>query len=379
MKKILFLAFALVLAVGMTAAAADISFSGEVGTEAQWGAGEFDDQYTEGATLDFGATVQVDEFNSLYFDTELGEGVLDVDEFALESDLGGWIGGLTGEALPIGIMYKTGWAEWSYADIADVSAYGNEGLQVGDFTAIGQQFTLTFVDILNVYGAHSFAQADGLEDETGAEDRVELPQMLFGADAMIPIEGVGDLGVEVVYSMFDGGFDTTGDGDDDVTVYQNHLGLAALFAMDIMPDLTGELAASYTMDVTDYDNDDIAPGFYWGVGGAVDYLAGLVGASFSLSAQEDVNGGTGMGLGLGLSSSPVDFLSFDAGLALGLDDDSYEETMNSADVSMTFSPGAAGFTLGYFWLNDEGDDAIGDLNAVSDAGTGIYFSASLEY
>ncbi len=71
MKKILFLAFVLVVAVGMSAAAADISWSGGVETEAFQGVG--DDDGAQGATysVDLDLSVYVDEFSSLYFDSEI--------------------------------------------------------------------------------------------------------------------------------------------------------------------------------------------------------------------------------------------------------------------------------------------------------------------
>ncbi len=418
MKKILFLAFVLVVAVGMSAAAADISWSGGVETEAFQGVG--DDDGAQGATysVDLDLSVYVDEFSSLYFESETGDSTGDaefsVGEAALVSDLGGWIGAFTGAPLGFGLHYKVGYAEWDYEDVADVSDYGNEGLAVGDFTAVGQRFGLTFVDMVNVYAAHSFVQAEGLElddieDGDTDPDGVTLAQMIFGADAAIPVEGIGTLGLEAVLSMFDATYGTgTIIGEaygDPTTVWTTHLGLGASFAMDeIIPDLSGALGASFTYDLTDYghdivdtvqdvdeDLDDWIPLWYLGVGGSVSYLDGLVGASISFSMTEeytwyvpgvdadDADDVTRMGLGLALTSSPIEFLSFEAGLGLGLDDDYYEEIMNSADISMTFSPGAASFTLGYFWKEEDAANVVGDLNAVTDDFTSIYFAAGLEY
>ncbi len=362
MKKILFLALVLVVAVGMTAAAADISWSGEVNTEVQWGAGDFAKEYAEETEVELNLDVQVDEWNSLYFESDVAGDTaawdtsppLGIGEAALESNLGGWIGDFTGAPLPFGLTYKIGFAEWSYTDVADVSHYELENLAVEDFEAIGHQVSLTFVDMVNVYMAHGF------DADLGNGD---LAPTLFGVDAMIPIEGVGTLGLETVYSFYPG-LEDFGDG---------HLGFGVFFGMPIIPDLDGELAASYTMDL----DDDAVTEWYWGVGGAVNYLDGLVGASFSLGGMDDSEVSA---LGLGLSSAVLpDLLSFEAGIALGLDDDVWEETMNSADISMTFSPGAASFTLGYFWLNEDAPEAIGDLNAVDDSFTGPYFSAGLSF
>jgi len=362
MKKILFLAFALVLAVGMSAAAADISWSGEVETEAQWGIGDSDDQEVFGIGVDLDLDVAVDEWNSLYFESSFsefdGEYFLELGEAALESNLGGWIGDFTGAPLPFGLSYKVGWFEQEAADIADVSTHGIENLQTGDFTEVGHQFSMTFVDMVNVYVGHGF--------DAGEED---IAPTIFGLDAMIPIEGVGDLGLELVYLV----------PDKDMEFGDGNFGVGTYFGMPIIPgELDGMLAASYTM-FGDADVD-----WAWGLGAAVSYLDGLVAADFSLGGDEDDALDI---LGLGLSSQPVNFLKLEAGLGIALEDDNYGgETMNSADVSLTFMPGAASFTLGYFWINDDilgldgtTDMAFGDVNAVDSSFTGLYFSAGLEY
>ena len=365
MKKILFLAFALVLAVGMTAVA-DISFSGDVETDAQWGIGDSDDHESFSQNVEFNVAAELDEWNSLYFETAWApvivgdiddpgaEPGLTIGEAALESNLGGWIGD---DVLPFGLNYKVGWFEQEATDIADVSTHGLENLQTGDFQEIGHQFSMTFADMVNIYVGHGF--------DAGEED---IAPTIFGLDTMIPLEGVGGLGLEVVYLV--PGKDTDfGDGN---------LGLATLFSMPLIPDaLDGSLAASYTM----FGDADVDWG--WGVGAAVSYLDGLVGADFSLGGDEDDALDQ---LGLGLSSQPLEFLLLEAGLGIALEEDNYGgETMNSADVSLTFMPGAASFTLGYFWINDDiladgtTDLAFGDVNAVESDFSGLYFSAGLSY
>lgn len=349
MKKILLLATVMMLfaAVGLVA---DVSFGGFVRGRA---AADVDSDNKSDPQL---ANVAGEVVMSLSGDYNVGTirlnatptagGDVAMERAHFTTNVGNWLAGEMGVELPVGITNQFGWQFWAPAERASNSMFGFERYQRlktdNSFrgTNAGNKLNISIPNIGNVYFLNSM-NPNGVDDDGDPK----LAFFVAAFDAAVDV-GVGNVFVELLYS--ENGAISYGDGD-------FFVGLG--FGSDtLMEGLSGKFGLGLLIPLAD-DTDTLR----YGVGASIGYL-NLVDASISYRSGVGDDAGPDAAdsrwLGLGLTSDPMPFLGIGSGLLLNLSDEDTEiedvEIANSAQLWLDFKMGAATYTVGYTFINGEG-------------------------
>ncbi|WP_018527496.1 hypothetical protein [Alkalispirochaeta alkalica] len=364
MKKIIVLAAALAMVGGVVMA--DLTIGGRVDTRMFNGdEGSFSQVDTR-----LQMNWQIDEYTQA--DVRMrwdvgdekpdGQDTDDVYNFRLDRahatvDLGGFLG--TKEDMGLGIIFNAGYNLAEAKNTIDIDTYGWGGFEMSDWAMVGMQLHLDLMGMANLWTAVGMKAVhwEGETQEAGAEEDVNFPVFL-GVDGSQDL-GFATLGYEAVLHLLEG-------DDDDF-----ELGLGfSLTSIEVAPDISLSTAVALTLFEDDADTDTIHK-FTLGV-----HYADMVDTYMVLGGDEDEFLGA---MGISTAVKLNDMVSAVVGIGLGLDDDVYEDTFDSFDVSVNLNLAAMTLRVGYFWQEEDngiGNTVVGDEFVPTDGlGSGIYVRA----
>lgn len=297
-----------------------------------------------------------------------GGGNFRLDRAHATVDLGGFFG--TKEDMDLGILLNAGYNLAEAKNTIDIDTYGWGGFDMDDWAMVGMQLHLDLMGMANVWTAVGMKAVhwEGETDEDG-DDEVGFPVFL-GVDGSQDL-GFATLGYEAVLHLLE-------DADDD---YQLGLGFS-LTGIEVAPDISLSTAMALTLfEVDDNDARDSYHNFTLGV-----HYADMVDTYMVLVGDDDE---AVYAMGISTAVTLNEMVSAVVGVGLGLDDDRYEETFDSLDVSVNLNLASMTLRVGYLWQEDRkvtGQDADGvdvfDSAVVGDefapflgAGSGVYVRA----
>lgn len=285
-----------------------------------------------------------------------GGGNFRLDRAHATVDLGGFLG--TKEDMGLGIIFNAGYNLAEAKNNIEIDTYGWGGFEMSDWAMVGMQLHLDLMGMANVWTAVGM-KAVHWEGETDAagNDEVGFPVFL-GVDGSQDL-GFATLGYEAVLHLLEA-------DDDD---YELGLGFS-LTSIEVAPDISLSTAVALTLFEDDADTDTIHK-FTLGV-----HYADMVDTYMVLGGDEDEFLGA---MGISTAVKLNDMVSAVVGIGLGLDDDVYEETFDSFDVSVNLNLAAMTLRVGYFWQEEDngiGNTVVGDEFVPTDGlGSGIYVRA----
>ncbi len=327
----------------------DVTVSGSV--QQAWGFGDSAYSDFEGDTsseIDVVFTAMVDAVNTAVIKFENGpvvvgtdgleEELVEIDDAYFDTDLAAALG-LDGVILQTRVGY---WAVNNF----NVS------------TVTGLEFE-NVVDVDTQYSAIQFEA--GLTDLFTARF-VIAPGDGDAMDGVAAVKGgYGPITAEVFYS--DKGGQEPGSGE---------LGVGVVFSQELVPgvvDLSAGADFAYELDAADGASD-----IFYGVGASAGLLGGLSTVGVSFKGQSEA---AAEALGFDINLAPVPFAGLDIAVALGLDSDLYDETLQYSEFSAYLKPGAAEFRIGYaFYDGPKVVDADGDSLLYDDYNAGGFISTA---
>ena len=351
MKK--FLVLTIMMLLGMSLMASDITFSGETMYKF-WS--DLDENYFQDGDVEFIIKATVDDYNSVVVDLEAdGAANVVVDDGYFTSEIGKYAGL---EDMGVSITVNWGFFEWQNAQLASVTEYGKEEVWDFDSTDWAVNVDVGIMDTVHIEYAVSPDPAD-----------LRMIAGIYG--------GVDPIMIEVYYTRDaqDGSLEAAapvaaslgGSGDED---FNGSIGVGANFAMDVMPGTFGfELGANFYYSLNeDYETDEGEPGvkYAWGVGIATDVMD-MAYVDLGVAGWEDAMLAV-VFAALGINYQ--DMVGVDAGIGLTPDTDYWEEVLDEVDISVWTKVGAAKFRIG--WLM-HADQLGGGYDAVDGAKFGNFF------
>lgn len=360
MRKVSVLMLALMLAGGL-AFAQDVTISGT--TDHAW---QFGDAAYSYGTLeaDVKVTAVVDDVNTAVIqleqqafgdvdgDGEEDEALMELDNAYLDTDLGAALGlGDTASVMVRVGLYESEEALGPVTGLAfeDVAAISPEVGQI--------QMTVGVMDMVEVKGIIIPGDGPAMDGYLG----------LSG--------GAGPVMAEVFFT--DIGGREAADGS---------IGVGAQYSGNVVPDtldVTGSAEFHYVLsdEVGAFASGDPESQYAYGVGVSATALEiATLGVSFRGEQEYAAEA-----LGVDLNVEPVPFAGLDLAVAMGIDSDLYDESMQYFEGSVYLKPGAATFRVGYAYYDGTTDQGTlyNDYNAggfIAGAESGFaFFRATLDY
>jgi hypothetical protein len=346
------LVLAALLLVGGAAFASDVTVSGVVNHA--WGFG--DGVYAlNNSEMDLKFVAVVDEINTATIKFEqqavtrgTTEDLAEIDDLFIVTNLGAALG-LEGQTLTT----KVGYYETDNFNVSTVT-----GLELEDAADTGSQEYAVQLD-------YAFGSAVKVRMVLVPGDGDEM-------DGLVALSaGIGPAMVEFYYT--DGNAAKPDAGS---------IGVGAMFGQEVVPgtvDLSVGADFKYQLDAAAG-----AAEFFYGVGASAGLAGGIATVGVSFAGQD---GSEANAVGVDVNLAPVAFAGLDFVVAMGLDGDVYEESMQYLEASAYLKPGAASYRLGYAFYNDlgvkDGGELYNDYNAggfIAGAESGFMFlNVKLEF
>ena len=356
MKKLIVLVSALLL-VSMVAVASDVTLSGEV--EQRWMQDFNNKDYTQDPVVELKLDAVIDDNASLYIELEEGPSLIDkstFDKAHFTLDLGGIYD------LPVGVTVRTGWDEYDQFDAVKI----------------------TFGEYEDIIGSDD--QTWGHEINVAATEQIAL-RVIFAND---PAEEFYSAGVAVTYDpLYVEASYVNISSDPDVLVEEGGKGdieFGAEFAMEVADGIAVSAAAALDFDleadtvVGEEDALATAGDSYWkyGAAAAVTYndMATL---GIALRGEQE---STASSMQVDISAAPVEGIEVFVAIGIGLDDDVYAETFDSAEGSVMFMLGPSTWYAGMQWIADGGAgiaEEKADFGPAASDCMALFMRAELKY
>lgn len=344
MRKVSLVLLALIVAAG-TAFASDVTVSGSVQQAWGFGDGVYSNFDADSAEIDLKFTAVVDEVNTAVIKLENeavaagSEDIPEIDESYFDTNLAVAFG-LEGVIL----QTRVGYWETDNFNVSTVT-----GLELEDVANTGSQESAIQLEV-------------GMTDLVTARF-VLVPGQGDEMDGLIAIKGgAGPVMAEFYYT------DGNGMAPDGGTI-----GLGVMFSQEVVPatvDLSVGADLKYQLDAADGASD-----IFYGFGVSAGLLDGLSTVGVSMQGESEA---ALAGVGVDINVAPVAFAGLDFVVAMGLDSDMYDESLQYLEASAYLKPGDATFRLGYAYYDGTTDAGTlySDYNAggfIAGAESGFMF------
>jgi hypothetical protein len=352
-----FLVLTLMMLLGMSLMAADVTFSGQ--SQFEWFQ-DFGPEYQYNADAELVATVVVDDYNTAKIDFQFDQdapAALELDRGYFETALGKFMGT---EEMGVDVTLTWGYQEYDDPSYAQITEWENTDVWEAKFLEWGMGIDVGIMDVVNIEVAAA--------PEPGAYD------LMFGAYG-----GMDPIHVSLYY-----------DRDGNADLADGLIGAAVkVGAIDIAPGmfaLTAAVNGAYYMseDIDASDDDVATTKIAFGAAIATDIMdmlyvdVGLIGVDDApLSILDFAVGGHYM-----------EMVGADIGVGMILDDQWAPNTFDIADLSVWVMVGEAKLRVGYVYRDKDNPVGIhnalkapsdGDYNAATSESGVVYFSGTLDF
>jgi|GEM_PF-5258300 len=338
MRKVSLVLLALIVAAG-TAFASDVTITG--GVQQAWGFGDGVYSAFDGPAgdVDVDISAMVDDVNTAVVRLEQGSRLTydeDADEVGSVND------GIT--------------VDEAYFDTNLAAAFGLEGVilqtRVGYWEAnifdVSTVTGLGFEDVADDYGSTQ-EEVQAIQFEAGMTDMVTARFVVVPGDGnemsgLIAIKGgYGPVMAEIFYVDLMGTALEAGEGV---------VGFGAMFGQEVVPGTVDLSFGAQTWFALDKDAIGSASDLFYGVGVKAGLLGGISTVGISMQGESEA---ALAGMGVDINVAPVAFAGLDFAVAMGIDSDLYDESLQYLEVSGYLKPGAATFRLGYAFYDGTTD------------------------
>jgi hypothetical protein len=326
MKK--FLVLTLMLLLGMSVMASDVTISGE--TLFEWFQ-DFEAEYQYNADAELVVKAVVDDYNTANVDFDYAQdaagtaSMITLDRAYFVTAIGKYAGL---EEMGVTIDLTWGYNEYDNESYAQITQYEIEDIWEAKYEEWGFGVDVGVMDMVH-FEVTMAPQPNNNNGENGA---LETTIGAYG--------GMDPVWVEVYYDRGGGGFE------------QGDIGFTALFGMDVMPGMFAfkvQASFAYNLDEEVEADDGLYANFGsydkygWSAAVATDIMemayvdVGVIGVDDSMFMLLFFNAGIGY----------MDMVGVDLGVGIVLDDELVEEAIDEIEASVWTKVGAAKFRIGF--------------------------------